>query len=410
MSRNTFLPFALPDIDQTDIDQVVDTLKSGWITTGPKTREFESRFAKMVGAKHAVALNSCTAAMHLALEAINLKPDDEVIMSPYTFAATAEVVRYFDATPVLVDVFPTDLNIDTSKIEDAITENTKAIMPIHIAGQSADLETVYAIAEQHGLAVIEDAAHAFPTMYQGKMIGSYQRENVRSATCFSFYATKTLTTAEGGMLCTDDDEIAARCRIMAIHGISKDAFKRYTSEGSWYYEVVAPGFKYNMTDVASSMGLSQLEKAETMRAKRWKIAKTYTELLSDLPQLTLPSCANETHCCNHCDSKSACSKPSECGHAWHLYMLRLNLDSLKLDRAEFIQALREHNIGASVHFIPLHVHPYYRDKYGYKPEDFPVAYHEYCREISLPIYTTMSQEDVHDVVNAVRDIILNNSL
>ena len=256
--RTTFLPFAQPDIDDTEFNQVREALESGWVTTGPKTRQFEAEFAAAVGAKHAIAVNSCTAAMHLALEAIGLQAGDEVITTPYTFAATAEVIRYFNATPVFVDICASDFNINPVLVEEAITPRSKAIIPVHIAGIPADLATLSEIATRHDLALIEDAAHAFPVDFHGRPIGSRPAGmSDRHAVCFSFYATKTLTTGEGGMICTDNDEIADRCRIMALHGISKDAWKRYTAEGSWYYEIIAPGYKYNLTDIASGLVLQR---------------------------------------------------------------------------------------------------------------------------------------------------------
>ncbi len=380
--RDTFLPFALPDVDDAELLEIKEALNSGWVTTGPKTRQFEAEFAAAVGAKHAVAVNSCTAAMHLALEAIGLRAGDEVITTPYTFAATAEVVRYFNARPVLVDVDERCLNMRTDLIAAAITRHTKAILPIHIAGLPADLDAIHEVAQRHGLPVIEDAAHAFPTKYKGRMVG-----NLSDLTCFSFYATKTLTTGEGGMICTEDEALAERCRIMALHGISKDAWNRYTAEGSWYYEIIAPGYKYNMTDIAAAMGLAQLRKAERMWRRRQEIAAQFNQAFGGLPQLQIPH------------------DRTDCEHAWQLYMLRLNLDRLRLGRAEFIEELKHRMIGVSVHFIPLHIHPYYRETYGYRPEDFPVAYREYQREISLPIYSKMSDSDVRDVIEAVMEIV-----
>lgn len=394
--RDMFLPFALPDTDETEINSVVETVRSGWITTGPKTKKFEVDFAAAVGAKHAIAVNSCTAAMHLALEAVGLQRGDEVITTPYTFAATAEVVRYFDAKPVLVDIDATDFNINPALIESAITNRTKAIIPVHIAGLPANLQAIYALAAQYHLAVIEDAAHAYPTRYLGRMIGSGGfAPNVPAVSCFSFYATKTLTTGEGGMICTNDDDIADRCRIMALHGISRDAWKRYTAEGNWYYEIIAPGYKYNLTDVASALGLAQLAKTERMWQRRCAIAQAYNRAFQERPELQIP--------CTLALSSTAALQSTQ--HAWHLYMLRLHLDQLRIDRAQFIVKLKEHNIGTSVHFIPLHVHPYYRETYGYRPEDFPVAYQEYQREISLPIYSKMSDQDVTDVIEAVITIV-----
>lgn len=386
-NRCTFLPFALPDVDDAELQQISEALASGWVTTGPKTRQFETEFATAVGAKYAIAVNSCTAAMHLALEAIGLQRGDEVITTPYTFAATAEVIRYFDAQPVLVDINPHDLNINPALIEPAITSRTRAIIPVHIAGLPAEMAAIQAIAQTHGLAVIEDAAHAFPTCYQGQPVGS-----IGDVSCFSFYATKTITTGEGGMICTDNEAWAERCRVMALHGISKDAWKRYTAEGSWYYEIVAPGYKYNMTDIAAGMGLAQLAKADRMWQRRRDIARQYQAAFAGNPALETPY-DNPAH-----------------QHAWHLYMLRLNLERLSIDRGQFIEALKTRHIGSSVHFIPLHLHPYYRDTYGYQPEDFPVAYREFQREVSLPIYSKMSDIDVQDVIAAVTEIVSQHTL
>ncbi len=380
--RTAFLPFALPDIGDEELAEMAEAVASGWITTGPKTRAFEAAFAEFVGAKYAIAVNSCTAALHLALEAIGLKAGDEVITTPYTFAATAEVIRYFDARPVFVDVEPDTLNLRADLLEDVITDRTRAIIPIHIAGLAADLDAIYAVAERHNLVVIDDAAHSFPATYKGRMIGSES-----AFTCFSFYATKTITTGEGGMLCTNDEAWAERCRIMALHGISKDAWKRYTAEGSWYYEIIAPGYKYNMTDIAAAMGLVQLRKAEAMSARRLHIAERYHAVFGPSAALEIPA------------------DRADCRHAWHLYMLRLHLDQLRIDRAAFVGELKARNIGTSVHFIPLHLHPYYRDLYHFEPEDFPVSYREFQREISLPIYSKMTDEDVDDVIAAVLDVV-----
>jgi len=380
-ARKKFLPFALPDVGEAELAQVKEALENGWVTTGPKAKQFERDFAAMVGAKHAVALNSCTAALHLALEAVGVQRGDEVITTPYTFAASAEVVRYFDARPVLVDVDARTLNIRPDLIEAAITPRTKAIMPVHIGGLAAELGPISEIAGRHGLPVIEDAAHAFPATYGGRTIGA-----ISTVTCFSFYATKTITTGEGGMLCTEDDAIADRCRVMSLHGISRDAWKRYTAEGSWYYEINAAGFKYNLTDIAAGIGIAQLSRAGQMMARRRAIAARFNEAFEQEPALEIPA---------HFPDRQ---------HAWHLYMLRLRPARLTIDRDRFIELLRARNIGTSVHFIPLHLHPYYRDTYGYRPDDFPVANREYLREISLPIYSKMADDDVTDVIEAVLDI------
>jgi dTDP-4-amino-4,6-dideoxygalactose transaminase len=381
LPRETFLPFALPDIGDEEIAEVTEVLRSGWVTTGPKTREFERLFADYVGARHAVAVNSCTAALHLALEAIGLGPNDRVVTTPYTFAATAEVIRYFQATPVFVDVEPDTLNMDPARLEEAVA-GAKAVIPVHIAGAPCRLREIADIARRHGARVIDDAAHALPTRLDGTLIGTGA-----DATCFSFYATKSLTTGEGGMLCTDDDAIADRCRIMSLHGISRDAWKRYMADGSWYYEIVAPGYKYNLTDVAAALGLAQLRKVEAMWKRRQEIARRYDDAFAEMTELQLPT-HDEAH-----------------QHAWHLYMLRLHLDRLDIDRAAFITELKRRNIGASVHFIPLHSHPYYRDTFGYRPEDLPIAWREYQREVSLPIYSRMSDGDIDDVIAAVREIV-----
>lgn len=379
--RDTYLPFAKPDTDQDEIDLVSEVIASGWLTTGPKTREFEEEFAKYVGAKHAIAVNSATAAMHIALEAAGIQAGDEVITTTFTFAATAEVVRYFNAKPILVDIDPVTLNIDVDQVAQTVTPRTKAVIPVHVGGHAANLTAIQQIADQYGLVVIEDAAHALPTHYKGQLIGS-----ISDFTAFSFYATKTLATGEGGMLTTDNDEWADRCRVMSLHGISKDAWNRYASEGSWYYEIIAPGFKYNMTDVAAALGLVQLSKLERMNRRRMEIAHQYDAAFNVHPALEPPTISPDST------------------HPYHLYVLRLNLDALTIDRSIFIEHLRTANIGVSVHWIPLHMHPYYRETYGYEPEDFPVAYAQFQRIISLPIYSAMSDQDVADVITAVTQI------
>jgi len=384
--RESYLPFALPDIDERELTEVEQALLSGWVTTGPKTHQFEQEFAAAIGARHAIAVNSCTAAMHLALEAVGLQPGDEVITTPLTFAATAEVVRYFDARPVLVDVDAETLNIDTAQIDAAINERTRVIMPVHLAGLPANMAEISRIAQQHALKVIEDAAHAMPGVYNHRAHGS-----LGDLVCFSFYATKTLTTGEGGMICTENEEWAERCRFMSLHGISRDAWKRYTAEGNWYYEILAPGFKYNMTDVAAAMGLAQLRKVNVMWQRRKEIAAAYNQAFAQVSELLLPPVGNA---------------PEQ--HAWHLYILRLHLERLQIDRSQFIAALKKRNIGTSVHFIPLHIHPYYRQRYGYQPQDYPVSYREYQRMISLPIYSRMSDQDVQDVIEAVSEIVVQN--
>lgn len=380
-----FLPFALPDIGEDEINEVLDSLRSGWLTTGPKTKRFEEDFAAFTGDfTEAIAVNSATAGLHLALEAVGIGPGDEVITTPYTFTATAEVVRYLGADPIFVDIDPVTFNIDPARIESAITPRTRAIIPVHFAGLSCDMQAILAIARKHGLKVIEDAAHALPATCNGRLIGSLESD----ATVYSFYATKTITTGEGGMIVTCDKALAKRCRTMRLHGISRDAFDRYTStKPAWHYEVVAPGCKYNMTDVAASLGIHQLKKARTFQERRESMAKRYDEAFQNLP-LNLPPHA-----------------PADDIHAWHLYVIRL-AENIPVSRDRFIELMAEKGVGCSVHFIPLHLHPYWRDRYNLKPEDFPNALHAYERAVSLPLYTKMTNDDLHRVVSAVREILI----
>ncbi len=379
--RRAFLPFHQASITEAEIDEVVAALRSGWITTGPRVKTFEQEFAAYVGAARAVALNSCTAALHLALDAIGLRPSDEVIVPVITFTATAEVVRYFDARPVFVDVDPDTLNIDPARVAAAVTPRTRAIIPVHMAGQPCEMDSLLALARAHDLAVIEDAAHALPARYKGRMVGA-----LGDMTAFSFYATKTITTAEGGMLTTDDEEYAARVALMSLHGISKDAWKRYSASGSWFYEVEAPGFKYNMPDLSAALGLPQLRRCDALWAARAAVAARYDEAFADLPEVATPTVAPDVQ------------------HAWHLYIIRLNLDALDIDRAAFMHELHALNIGTSVHFIPLHLHPYYQRLTGHRPDDFPTALGAYERIVSLPIYPSMNEQDIMDVVEAVRTV------
>jgi perosamine synthetase len=381
MADPQFLPFALPDISEDEIASVVESLRSGWITTGPKAKEFERRFADAVGAPHGVMVNSCTAALHLALEAVGVKAGDEVIVPTVTFAATAEVVRYFGATPVLVDVRPHDHNVDPVAIERAITPKTRAIVPVHFGGVPADMDEIAAIAKPRGLAVVADAAHCFPGSYKGRNVGT-----LADVSCFSFYATKTITTAEGGAAVTANADWADRMRIMSLHGISRDAWKRYTAEGSWYYEIVAPGYKYNLTDLAAAIGLGQLARAEAMMERRRAIADAYDAAFRDVAAF------------------ERMARPADRTHAHHLYVLKLRDGALDIDRDRFIQALKERGIGTSVHFIPLHIHPYYREAFGYRPEQLPVALDLYRRSVSLPIYSKMTEAEVARVVDAVLEV------
>ena len=379
-----FLPFALPDIGEDEVAEALDSLRSGWLTTGPKTKRFEEDFAAFIGTgAEAIAVNSATAGLHLALEAVGVGPGDEVITTTYTFTATAEVVRYLGADPVLVDIAPTTFNIDPDKIEAAITRRTKAIIPVHFAGLACDMPAILAIAHKHGLKVVEDAAHALPTTCSSQLIGSLASD----ATVYSFYATKTITTGEGGMIITRDPAIAKRCRIMRLHGISRDAFDRYTSKKpAWHYEVVDPGYKYNMTDIAASLGIHQLKKAYGFQKKRERMAMVYDKAFHDMP-LVLPSKA-----------------PDGDMHAWHLYVIRLK-DDAAVSRDRFIELMAEKGIGCSVHFIPLHLHPYWRNRYALRPDDFPHALNVYEHAVSLPLYTKMTDDDQDRVIRAVQDVL-----
>ncbi len=379
--RETFLPFSPPDITEAEIEAVVDTLRSGWLTTGPKVRQFEQAFASYLGAESALALNSCTAGLHLALAALGVGPGDEVITTPLTFCSSVHVIEHVGAKPVLADIDPETLTIDPARVAEAVTQHTKAILPVHFAGHPADMAPLVDLARRHGLYLVEDAAHAFPAAYRGQPVGT-----IGDFTAFSFYATKNLTTGEGGML-TGWPLNVERARLLSLHGMSRDAWKRYSAEGSWYYEVVAAGFKYNMMDIQAAIGLVQLERTGAMQQRRREIVTRYNKAFSDRKELQVPV-----------------ERP-DVQHAWHLYVLRLNLDRLRIDRAGFINELHARNIGASVHFIPIHLHPYYRDKYGWLPEDFPAAYAEYQRMLSLPLHSSLSDEDVADVIDAVLDVV-----
>jgi perosamine synthetase len=381
-SDSKFIPFHIPVIEEDEIQSVVETLKSGWLTTGRNVKTFEDNFARYVGCKHAVAVNSGTAALHIALDAVGISEGDEVIVPAMTFAATAEVVLYFKAKPVLIDCEPDTFNLDPDKIEAAITSKTKAIIPVHFGGQPCEMDQILAIAKKYNLKVIEDAAHALPTSDHGRTVGT-----IGDITCFSFYATKTITTGEGGMATTENPEWAERMRMMSLHGISHDAWKRYTKEGSWYYEILYPGFKYNLTDIAAAIGIQQLKKCNEFWEARQRIAMNYSKAFADLKEIQLPACRNGVQ------------------HAWHLFVIQLNLERLKINRNQFIEALREKEIGTSVHFIPLHFHPYYRETFGYRPEDFPNASAIFDRIISLPIYPKMTEGNVRDVIVAVRQIV-----
>jgi dTDP-4-amino-4,6-dideoxygalactose transaminase len=377
-----FLPFALPDIGDDEIAEVVDTLKSGWVTTGPKARRFEHDFAAFLGdaSLEAISVNSATAGLHLALEALGGGPGDEVITTTHTFTATAEVVRYLGADVVLVDIDPATMNIDPRLVEAAITPRAKAIVPVHYAGLAAPMDAILDLARRHGLKVVEDAAHALPTTYEGQLIGTLASD----ATVFSFYANKTITTGEGGMVVTRDAEIAKRVKVMRLHGISRDAFDRFTTKApSWYYEVVAPGYKYNLTDIAAAMGIHQLKRAHAFQRRRAEIAAAYDAAFACLP-LTLPPKAG----------------PGSL-HCWHLYVIRLT-ETAPMSRDCFIEKLFASGVGVSVHYVPLHAQPYWRDRYGLRAAQFPQSQLAYERMVSLPIYPKMSEADVKRVIEATR--------
>ncbi len=388
--RKTFLPFAMPMISEDAIAEVSDSLRNGWITTGPKTKRFEEAFQSYVHTSHALAVSSCTAGLHIALTAFGVGPGDEVILPTLTFCSTANVVVHLGARPVLVDVGE-DFNVVPEAIEQAITKKTKAIMPVHFAGQACDLDAIYELAAKHDLPVIEDAAHAVGAKYGDLMLGSdalqSSRPKSRGATVFSFYAIKNLTTGEGGMITTPDSDLAERMRLLSLHGMSRDAWKRYSSAGSWYYEVVVPGYKCNMTDVQAAIGIHQLDRLNDFISTRNRYAGLYDQAFAEIPEIKIPI----TH-----DDRS---------HAFHLYVIRLALEKLSIDRARFIEELRALNIGSSVHFIPVHLHPWYQEEYGFSRGDFPVAERLFDSIISLPLYPKMSEEDLQDVVEAVRYIV-----
>lgn len=384
--REDFLPFALPSIGDEEIAEVVDTLKSGWVTTGPKVKRFEGQFAEFVQTGNALAVNSCTAGLHTALAALGVGPGDEVILPTFTFCATANVVVHLGAKPVLVDIGD-DLEIDPKAVEARITPRTKAIMPVHYAGQACDLDAIYSIAEQHNLAVVEDAAHAVGTTYKGLAIGSDSlNTRLQRATAFSFYANKNMTTGEGGMITTADEELAKEMRILSLHGMSKDAWKRYTGSGSWFYEVVSAGYKNNMTDIAAALGIHQLRRLDGFIERRQQFAKMFDLAFADLDTLATPIAHSDRN------------------HVYHLYAIRLNPETLTISRGEFIDELKKLNIGTSVHFIPVHLHPFYKESFGYQRGDLPRAEAIYDQIVSLPLYPLMSEQDVSDVIEAVHHL------
>lgn len=379
--RDTFLEFSPPCLGEEEIAEVVDTLRSGWITTGPKVRRFEEEFASAVGAESALAVASATDAMQIGLAAWGVGPGDEVITTPMTFSSTVHVIEHVGATPVLVDVEPDTLCVDPDQIERAITTRTKAILPVHLYGHPCEMERILELGRNHELLVLEDAAHALPAVYQGRAVGS-----IGDLTAFSFYSTKNITTGEGGML-SGGAELIERARPWALHGMTRDALSRYGEEGSWYYEVVLPGFKCNMTDIQAAMGLQQLRKLSGFQERRREVAERYAKALVGLSELEIPV------------------EREGCQSAWQIYAIRLRLEQLKIDRSRFIQELTRRKIGTSVHFIPIHIHPYFRDRFGYRSEDFPVAWENYRRLVSLPLHPGLTDRDVEDVIEAVTDVV-----
>lgn len=375
-----FLPFARPDFDAAELAEVADAIRSGWITTGPRTAQFEREFGEYVGAHHALAVNSCTAGLHLALAALGIGPGDEVITTPLTFCATVNVILQVGATPVLADIGP-DLNLDPAAVRRAITRRTRAIVPVHMAGLPCDMSEIWRIAGEHGLKVVEDAAHAAGSRIAGSPVGS----GASDAVAFSFYATKNLSTGEGGMVTTPDAELERRMRTLCLHGIGRDAWNRYAEKGNWYYEVVECGFKYNMSDILAALGLVQLRKIERMTARRIAIARRFRQAFAEMPEIELPP--------DHRGDR----------HCWHLYVLRLRLDHLAIDRGRFIEEMRNRGIGCSVHFIPIPLHPYYRTGLEL-PDPCARALSEYPRLVSLPLYSAMTEEEVDRVIEAVRDV------
>jgi dTDP-4-amino-4,6-dideoxygalactose transaminase len=393
--RPRLLPFASPCIGEEEIAEVADTLHSDWITTGPKVKRFEQEFAAMVGAPAALALSSCTAALHVSLKVLGVGPGDAVVTTPITFCSGVNVIEHVGARPILVDVERDTLNIDPVKLRITLEELTqkgdgarvKAIIAVHLHGHPCEMDAILEVAREYGLAVIEDAAHALPARYKGRLIGSpLASAEVPILTCYSFYAIKNMTTGEGGML-VGAPTLVDEARVWSLHGMSRDAWKRYGAEGSWYYEVTQPGFKYNMMDIQAALGLHQLRKLPSFHARRSEIAERYNGAFAGMEEFQKPAHRPEVE------------------HAWHLYPLRVNSGPLGLSRDRFIDKLRARNIATSVHFIPIHLHPYYRDKYGYAPDDFPVAYGEYQRMVSLPLSPKMHDRDVDDVIDAALDIV-----
>ncbi|HID57032.1 TPA: DegT/DnrJ/EryC1/StrS family aminotransferase [Candidatus Poribacteria bacterium] len=376
------VPLCRPLVGEEEVKAVAEVIRSGWLSTGPRTLEFERDFARYVGAKHGVATSSCTSALHLSLVASGVEEGDEVITSTFTYTATAEAIGYTGAKPVFADIDPVTLNILPEEIERRTTDRTKGVIPVHVAGHPCKMDEIYDIAGRFGLVVINDAAHAISTEIRGRRIGSMEHLN-----CFSFYATKNITTGEGGMITLNEDEIAEKLRLMRLHGIDRYTWARLQGERRWYYEVVERGFKYNMSDIQAAMGLCQLRKIDEIQRRRREIADRYNDAFSDVEEIITPPL------------------PEDGKHSWHLYIIRLNLEMLSIDRDEFIRRMAERGIECSVHFIPLHLHPFYRKRYGYKAGDFPKAEEAYRQVVTLPLFSGMGDEEVDLVIDCALDII-----
>jgi len=380
--RKDFLVFGNPQIEEDEIKEVVDCLRSGWISTGPRVAQFEELFKNYIGSKHALALNSCTAGLHLSMIVAGLKPGDEVITTPMTFAATANAILHTGASPVFVDIELSSMTIDPGLIEEKLSPKTKAILPVHLCGRPCNMDRIMGIAKNHNLLVIEDAAHAIEAQYQGKKIGT-----IGDMTVFSFYVTKNLVTGEGGMVTTDNDEYAEKIQTYGLHGMSKGAWRRYSDEGFKHYQIIFPGFKYNMMDIQAALGIHQLKRLEAGLARREELWKRYDEAFKDLPLVTPAPPEKNTR------------------HARHLYTILVKLEDVKADRDTIQQALHEENIGTGIHYISLHLHEYYRERYGFKPDDFPNALYVSERTISLPLSTKLTDDDVQDVIDAVKKVM-----
>lgn len=385
MTEKEYIHFHRPYMDDEEIHEVADTIRSGWLSVGPKTLLFEERFREYIGSQYAAVVNSWTAAGHLALEAIGLKEGDEVIIPTFTFPATAEIICYFKAKPVLVDIHPDSMNMNAEAIESRITAKTKAIIPVHYGGLPCDMDEINQIAKKYRLTVIEDAAHALPSWYKGKKVGT-----LSDITCFSFYATKTLATGEGGMVCTDNEEIQKRVSVMRLHGIDRNVWNRYANAGSWYFEVIAPGYKYNFTDIHAALGLVQLRKLEEMWAARKRITGLYDKGFKGNELLILPK---------HFQDRES---------SYHLYAIRVNEEALKVSRDQIIQELKQEGVGTSMHFIPVHRHPFYRDTFDLDLRDYPHAEKAYHTVITLPIYPGLSDKNIERVIETVSRILQNH--